>query len=102
MEAMAEFGGTSGLIQEIKAAGTNRGATISGGGLSPGTSSTSVNFTVTAAHPLVTLVSMIAPSPDWFVGVAGLSLLDSQGQTPSRANRRGSRRRPAGRRGGRR
>ena len=26
--------------------------------------------------PLVTVVSMLAPSPDWFVGVAGLSLLE--------------------------
>ena len=26
-------------------------------------------------HPLVTLVTMVAPSPDWFVGVSGLSLI---------------------------
>ena len=30
-------------------------------------------------YPLVTLVTMIAPSPDWFVGVSGLSLLDEFG-----------------------
>ena len=34
---------------------------------------------VTTAHPRVTLVTMIAPSPDWFVGVSGLSLLDASG-----------------------
>jgi hypothetical protein len=28
-------------------------------------------------HPLVTLCSMVAPSPDWFVGVSGLSLLEN-------------------------
>ena len=27
--------------------------------------------TVTADHPRITLLSMIAPSPDWFVGVFG-------------------------------
>ena len=31
---------------------------------------------VTEDHPLLTLVSMIAPSPDWFVGVNDISLLD--------------------------
>jgi hypothetical protein len=34
----------------------------------------SLDFTISQSHPLVTLVSMIAPSPDWFVGVAGLPL----------------------------
>ena len=34
---------------------------------------------VTTDHPRVTLLSMVAPSPDWFVGVSGLSLLDAQG-----------------------
>ncbi len=33
-----------------------------------------MDITLTTDHPLVTLTSMIAPSPDWFVGVSGLSL----------------------------
>lgn len=32
--------------------------------------------TVTRDHPLVSMTSMLGPSPDWFVGVSGLSLLD--------------------------
>ena len=36
--------------------------------------------TLRTTHPRVTLVSMIAPSPDWFVGVSGLSLLNSSGR----------------------
>jgi hypothetical protein len=32
-------------------------------------------FSIDADHPLVTLVTMIAPSPDWFVGVSGVPLL---------------------------
>lgn len=34
----------------------------------------------TRDFPLLTLVSMIAPSPDWFTGVAGLSLLGNDGE----------------------
>ncbi len=46
---------------------------------SGGTPTATVDVTVTTAHPLVTLLTMVAPSPDWFVGVSGLSLLDAQG-----------------------
>jgi len=35
----------------------------------------SLDLRISDTHPLVTLVSMIAPSPDWFVGVADLPLL---------------------------
>lgn len=35
---------------------------------------TSVALTLTPDFPLVTLVAMIAPSPDWFVGVGNLDL----------------------------
>jgi hypothetical protein len=42
---------------------------------SPG--STSLEFMVSVDFPLVTLVTMVAPSPDWFVGVSGLNLLES-------------------------
>ena len=45
-----------------------------------GTASSMIEFEVTAEYPLVTLVTMIAPSPDWFVGTHGLSLLDAQGE----------------------
>ncbi len=42
----------------------------------PWCGATVVEFDVDAAHPLVTLVSMLGPSPDWFVGVDGLPLHD--------------------------
>ena len=44
-----------------------------------GTVTITFYFSVTDAFPLVTLASMIAPSPDWFVGVSGLSLQDEHG-----------------------
>ena len=73
IESMAEVGGTSALKSEINAS-SNALAVIEKSLPSGGTPTATVDFTVTTAHPLVTLLSMIAPSPDWFVGVSGLSL----------------------------
>jgi len=76
---MAERGGTALLSQEIVAAvqaGTAERSVVGGGlGASPG--SVSVEFEVSQRFPLATFVSMVAPSPDWFVGVSGLSLFDN-------------------------
>ena len=49
---------------------------LSGGGVDPSPGSVSLDFVIRRDHPLVTLVSMVAPSPDWFAGVSALSLLD--------------------------
>lgn len=38
---------------------------------------TTVEFEIDEAWPLVTLVSMLGPSPDWFVGVSGLPLREN-------------------------
>lgn len=76
---MAERGRTSPLDQEIQAAvssGTAQHVLLGGAiDLSPG--SVSLEFDVSQSHPLVTLVSMVAPSPDWFVGVSGLPLFEN-------------------------
>jgi hypothetical protein len=42
----------------------------------PAGTDTILTFNIEPSHPLVTLVSMLGPSPDWFVGVAGLNLRD--------------------------
>ena len=56
---------------------------ISGGGTdSPG--SVSVTFTVTPECPEVSIVSMVAPSPDWFVGVSNVRLADGKNWVASR------------------
>ena len=78
VEAVAELGNTATFESEIKA-NMNAVAVIEKSLPSGGTPTATVDFTVTTAHPLVTLLTMIAPSPDWFVGVSGLSLLDAQG-----------------------
>lgn len=38
----------------------------------------SLEFEATEEHPFVSFTSMIAPSPDWFTGVAALSLRDGE------------------------
>ena len=80
IESMAERGRTATLTEEIQAAGANSLSVLrkdSGPGATA--SDTFEAVTVTADHPHITLLSMIAPSPDWFVGVFGLSLLDAEG-----------------------
>ena len=80
IQRMAEMGRTSPLDSEVNAAIANGGAQylLLGGviGLSPG--SVSLDFQISRTHPFVTLVSMIAPSPDWFVGVSALPLLENE------------------------
>jgi hypothetical protein len=78
IEAMAERGRTTPLDQEVLAAiaaGTGQHL-LQGPGISLSPGSASLEFEIGRDYPLVTLVSMIAPSPDWFVGVHDLSLLD--------------------------
>lgn len=80
MESMAEVGATSTLRAEMmQLAESGKSVTvISGNGInSPG--NTRVTFTLDHSQPLVSLVTMIAPSPDWFVGVDSLSLLANGG-----------------------
>ncbi|MFO0915333.1 MAG: spondin domain-containing protein [Pirellulales bacterium] len=80
IEQMAEVGGTANLRSEVQAAmaAGKASAVIQGSGIdSPG--STTVSIDVSSEFPLVTLVSMVAPSPDWFVGVHELDLRDGDG-----------------------
>lgn len=78
IEQMAETGGTSNLDADIDAAIGAGTAFERLNGPSPGTpGSAAMTLRATDAHPLVTLVTMIAPSPDWFIGVHDLSLLSN-------------------------
>ena len=75
IEVMAETGSPNPLRNEIQADinGGTAGVLVQGPGInSP--SGTSTSFTATTANPLVTVVTMIAPSPDWFIGVDSLDL----------------------------
>jgi hypothetical protein len=76
MESMSETGSKTQLRNEVQAAiaDGDAGAVISGGSISHSPGSVSVQFTVTQEFPRVTVVSMIAPSPDWFIGTTGYPL----------------------------
>jgi spondin N len=76
---MAERGRQSPLDLEVDAAaraGTAQNL-LRGGDVPSSPGSVALEFDISTAFPLVTLVSMVAPSPDWFVGVSGLSLLEN-------------------------
>jgi hypothetical protein len=79
IRAMAEGGRTAPLSQEVSAAiaaGTAERVLL-GGAINGPPASVSFEFEASQAFPLVTLVTMIAPSPDWFVGVSGLPLFEN-------------------------
>ena len=79
VEAMAEEGTTATLAGEVNAGKPDALAAVTydAPGIAGNRTETGVVFT--SDHPRITLTSMIAPTPDWFVGVSGLSLLDSSG-----------------------
>jgi spondin N len=75
---MAERGRQSPLDLEVGAAiaaGTAQHVLV-GDDVPRSPGSTSLEFDIGRDFPLVTLVTMVAPSPDWFVGVSGLSLIE--------------------------
>jgi hypothetical protein len=78
---MAELGQKTTLLNEITPAIASGTAhfQLSGGGIGPSPGSVSLAFpqAMRRDFPLVTLVSMIAPSPDWFVGVDSFSLIEN-------------------------
>ena len=77
IELMAEAGATGVLGGEIldEAALGNAFPQVWGAPGMGALGSRNVNFTTTASFSKLTLVTMIAPSPDWFAGVGGLELL---------------------------
>src|SRR5262245_11546167 len=75
---MAEQGRTTPLDTEVEAAiaaGHAQRVLVGDGINSP--DRTSFDFEISRDFSLVTLVSMLAPSPDWFVGVSGLNLIEN-------------------------
>jgi hypothetical protein len=77
IQAMAEQGRKTPLDTEVMTAITAGTAQhlLSGDALSDSPGVVTLEFELGVNFPLVTLVTMVAPSPDWFVGVSGLSLL---------------------------
>ena len=78
---MAELGQQATLLSEVAAAVTNGTADLQLAGLglsaSPGSRLLVFPQPMRRDFPLVTLCSMIAPSPDWFAGVDSLNLIEN-------------------------
>ncbi len=84
---MAETGVTDMLVAEVGAAigaGTASGVLSWQHWFCPATTTLppcgplQVEFDIEDSHPLVTLATMLGPSPDWFVGVSGLPLREGE------------------------
>ncbi len=80
VEQMAESGGTQILREELTSlnAGGQAGEAVIGNSFAaPGEET--MELSVTADRPQISYVSMLAPSPDWFVGVSGLDTCGRNG-----------------------
>ena len=86
IRAMAEMGRKTPLDQEVLSAIAAGGAQhlLSGGNIDLSPASAVLEFEVSREYPLVTLVSMVAPSPDWFVGVSAQNQFDGGDWAPER------------------
>ena len=82
VEDIAELGSNSVFFSEVNSAisaGTSN-QIIDGPSLSTAGGQVTINSIVTTeAYSLLTLLSMIAPSPDWMIAVNSIDLLDSNG-----------------------
>jgi len=79
VQEVAETGAKPDFRTEIDAAiaaGTAR-SVIDGGGIQLSPGAVSVEFSVFDDYPEITVISMLAPSPDWFIGVQNLSLMQN-------------------------
>jgi hypothetical protein len=79
LERLSEEGKHSPLDNEIKAAITQGNALMEfeSGGLKNWKDSMTATVRVDPAHPLVSVVNMVAPSPDWFTGAASVNLIEN-------------------------
>lgn len=77
VQQVAETGGTSKIKTEIQAKSENGVIGSSNIGSGPGNGSVSVELDASLDYPLLSVITMVAPSPDWVVGVHDLSLREN-------------------------
>lgn len=83
---MAETGGKISLETEIQnfiSNGTGN-ALINGGGINLSPGEVTLEFNITSGHSLVSVVSMLAPSPDWFIAVSKINLIENNAWVTSK------------------
>src|SRR5256712_10660649 len=86
LERLSEEGKHSPLDTEIRAAIDQGNALMlfESGGLKNWKDSMMSTVRVDPAHPLVSVVNMIAPSPDWFTGASSVNLAENGGWSTRR------------------
>ncbi|MCB0402618.1 MAG: spondin domain-containing protein [Flavobacteriales bacterium] len=72
---MAERGQTSPLDNEIEEMGYTP---VIGESLSTGTGELSIDIDVSIDHPRISLCTMVAPSPDWYVAAVSVNLFENE------------------------
>ncbi|MDH7446958.1 spondin domain-containing protein [Aquimarina sp. 2201CG14-23] len=85
IEDVAELGLFSDFRDEVNIAiaASNSDQFIEGSNLFPTPSNKTItisDLTISSNYPLISLASMIAPSPDWMIAVNSVSLIDGGGQ----------------------
>lgn len=85
LEALSERGAHSPLDREIRSAidAGKAGALFESDPLFSFPGTLSATFTADTAHPNVSVVAMVAPSPDWFTGVSSVPLHTAKGWVDS-------------------
>lgn len=76
IEKVAELGGTATLEQELGARTDSHILSIATGDRFDAPGESTVTLEVSESFPLVTAISMVAPSPDWFVAVEDVNLFE--------------------------
>lgn len=82
VENIAEQGSNTAFFSEVDTAISNGNSNQSINGPALGTPAGEMvidQITTTENYPLLTLLSMIAPSPDWMIAIDGVNLLDTNG-----------------------
>ena len=86
LERLSEQGKHDPLDAELRAAATagNAGPLFESGPLRDFSDSLVATVQVDSAHPMVSVVMMVAPSPDWFTGVANVNLMEQGAWVPGK------------------
>jgi len=87
LEKLSEEGKHTPLDEEIKSAiaSGSAGTLFESGPLRDFNDSLVATVHVDAQHPLVSLVAMVAPSPDWFTGVNDVNLMENGSWTQAKS-----------------
>jgi hypothetical protein len=77
IQSMAETGKTKLLLDEIMSGSKGANLAVATGSRIDSPGITSIQIMASQEHNLISLVSMIAPSPDWFVALSDIQLYDA-------------------------